>query len=280
MTSPTFKPRIVEVTVGTAGALGRTWGTYVPGELPVRCAAKVTLTATSKPNQCVAKIWNLSESSLRYLELKDQVLIVRAGEGVASQIFAGDIPRGGVNSQKTGADRVTEIHAKTAGRKWSEATFSTSYPKGTSRFVALNDAARAMGAAVGFVGAAFVDLTFPGPWAFVGKARSALTELVGMTVGAWWIQVGGLVYILGPGDLMPGNVPLISPTSGLRGSPRRTDKGIEFPCTFNPSILAGGGVSVQSLAVTGLYRVKALTHDVDNWAAPWSTAVKTEKKAL
>jgi hypothetical protein len=277
--TPTFQPRIVEITVGTAGAPGRTWGTYTPGQLPIRCAAKVDCTASSKPDQCTARIWNLSEASLRFLEMKDQVLIVRAGEGVASQIFAGDIPTGGVSSQKSGPDRVTEIKGKVAGRKWAEATVSVSYPPGTSSAVPLQDAVRAMGATIGYMGAV-PPVVMPGGFAFMGKARDLLDKAILTTPLAWWFQQGALIYIMGPGELVPGNVPLLTPTSGLRGSPKRTDKGIEFECRFNPAVRPGGGASLQSMAVTGLYRVNALTHEVDNWGPAWITKAKTERAAL
>jgi hypothetical protein len=123
-------------------------------------------------------------------------------------------------------------------------------------------------------------VTFPTGWAYVGKARGMLSELVHMTPLAWWMQQGALIYIMGPGELVPGNVPLLTPQSGLRGSPKRTDKGIEFEARFNPALAPGGGVSLQSLAVSGLYRVTTLTNEVDNWGPAWITKAKTEKNAL
>ena len=74
-----------------------------------------------------------------------------------------------------------------------------------------------------------------------------------------------------------GTIPLISPQSGLVGYPRYTDQGMQFSCIFNPSILFGGQIQMQSsiTPANGTWYVNGLTYDLACYTpgGPWFCVV-------
>ena len=63
-----------------------------------------------------------------------------------------------------------------------------------------------------------------------------------------------------------GNVPIISPESGLIGYPMRTQNGIEVKTLFNPTIIFGGQFEVRSLLTpaNGMWTVNNVTHEIES----------------
>lgn len=63
-----------------------------------------------------------------------------------------------------------------------------------------------------------------------------------------------------------GAIPLISPTTGLVGYPRYSDRGIGCRSIYNPSIAFGGNVQVQSsiTPACGTWTVNALDHSLQS----------------
>jgi hypothetical protein len=61
-------------------------------------------------------------------------------------------------------------------------------------------------------------------------------------------------------------IPLISPQSGLMGYPSFTDYGVIFRCLFNPAILFGGSVSLQSSIpkANGQFTVLCVGHQLES----------------
>lgn len=61
-------------------------------------------------------------------------------------------------------------------------------------------------------------------------------------------------------------VPVVSATTGLRGYPAVDRMGINFECLYNPAILFGGLVQLQSLVpqATGQWRCVSIAHDLES----------------
>lgn len=64
----------------------------------------------------------------------------------------------------------------------------------------------------------------------------------------------------------PGPVPVISPETGLIGYPMRTQSGIMLRTLFNPAIVFGGQIQVQSALtpVNGTWNVFSINHDLES----------------
>lgn len=73
-------------------------------------------------------------------------------------------------------------------------------------------------------------------------------------------------------------VPLISPETGMRGYPSFTKEGIELTTLYNPGIVQGSLINVQSSipVACGNWRVNKLSHDLESIKAggKWESKVK------
>jgi hypothetical protein len=79
-------------------------------------------------------------------------------------------------------------------------------------------------------------------------------------------------------------IPLISPQSGLVGYPSFTSIGVRFRCLFNPSILFGGQVSIQSPIpkANGQFQVLTITHqlEAETPGGAWYSEVECINQAI
>lgn len=262
--------RIVDIKIGSATGAARSFTEFF-------CSFFIKSWRDKKPNEAKVKIYNLSESTINSLELPNLVIQVNAGFDVAGQLFRGSISKDGVATTNSGPDWITEISAADGRRAYRDAVFSQSYPAGYRVLLILNDLAAAMNKPLTIaatipppIRAALQSATIPTGWTFVEKARDALDRILG-PFGLSWGIISGTVYIYDPFQALPGNVPLITPSGGLHGSPKRTKKGIRFTCDLDPRIQVGRGVSVQARMVKGVYVAEEVTHEGDTWGTVWRT---------
>lgn len=123
-----------------------------------------------------------------------------------------------------------------------------------------------------------------------GMTRNQLRNFANAQKCRWSIENGQLNF-LPINAVYPGQVPLITPASGLIGTPEQTLGGIIVKCLLNPNIRAGGQinlgnspinqltstnanqnvVSVPSLAGAGAYKALQVIHDGDNRGNVWYT---------
>ncbi len=263
-------PRIVRAVVGPSGAQGIQFeDEYFEGSTKSYKG--------SKPNECQVAIHNLSESTIAQLEAPNQLLQIQAGEGYTGQLFIGSIARRGVATKNDIPNRVTTITAKDGRRVYRDTQASTSYPPNTPVATVVQDLlglATAQGIALGN-GSTFPPDSFPAGWAHQGSWRQALDEIL-FPRGFYWTIQGRVIYVLPEASTAPGNVPLISPQTGLIGSPERTDKGCNFVSTLNPAIVAGRGCQVTSQFFNGLYRVAVLDTEWASDGTKWASKAQTE----
>jgi hypothetical protein len=73
-------------------------------------------------------------------------------------------------------------------------------------------------------------------------------------------------------------VPLISPQTGLIGYPLFNSSGVTFDCLYNPTILLGGQVKIQSSIpqANDVWTVTSLSHQLTSQfpGGPWQSSVQ------
>lgn len=269
MTTPvTILPRLVKVVVGPSAGLGREFTQeYITFD--------VKRVKGSKPNEAKITIANLSDYTIAFLEQPDQVVQLLAGEGAVQQLFAGSIltSRGCTTTDET-PERVTTILAKDGHRVWRDTTYSASYPPGTNVTLVVNDLVARSGLPLGHMDP-IPALQFPSGWAFLGKWRDALAEVL-LPLGYYYTIQDQALYVLNGSTVAPGNVPLISPTTGLIGSPKRTKKGVDVTCVLNPAVRPAWGLQLKSRGFKGLYRTVNVRHVGDSGGIKWQTVAQCE----
>ncbi len=255
-------PRIVQIAVGIAGAVGREWNQrfYIKGT--------VTRTAGRTPNKAKIDIYNLSPVSLQFLETPGMVLQVRAGTTIPGTLFYGDVQKSGVRTKVAHPNQVTTITALDGKRTLQEAYFAASYPAGTTRSQILTDALAANVVAVGHI-APLPERVYQAATAFADPLDDVLDELYTGEPVTWSLQAGAFTLL--HDDLpAPGNAPIISVATGMIGSPERTDKGVKVETSQLGAFAPGTPFVVQSRLVTGTYKTSQVIDQFDtelDWAA-------------
>lgn len=78
-----------------------------------------------------------------------------------------------------------------------------------------------------------------------------------------------------------GTIPLISPTSGLINYPRYTSQGIALRTIFNPNILFGGQIKLETslMAAQGTWYVNKVSYDLSSQLVngPWFTDIECNR---
>lgn len=263
--------RIVDIQIGPAGGVGKSF------KFPLHAICKVELTNGSKPNKATVDIYGLSESSIRFIEQKNQTIQLFAGEDLPGRAFAGDIASRGVITKVSPPNRITTIKCADGRRVWREAKFSKSYPRGITRFAVLQDIIKALGLPVGYLSTRLRDLVFATGWAFAGKARDALTQILAIDNARYSIQ-SGILQILAQDEVEPGNAPLISAATGMKESPQRTDKGVTVKAVLNLNLRPGRPFKVSSFGVQGDYKCTKANHDFSTLGLIWES--RAEGKPL
>jgi hypothetical protein len=251
----------ISVSVAPAGTVGLSWS-----DLYIK--ANIELTAGRSPNKAKVEIYNLSQGSLEYLNIPGQVMQVLAGTDRLDQIFYGDLSRKSVETKVAEPNQVTTINAADGQRIFRDRYWVASYPAGTTRSQVLADLLAQNAIARGYISPAIPELTNPSSWAFAGLVRDALDQLY--PEAKWSIQRNTL-HLVYPGET-PLNTVVVTPQTGLLGSPEKTDKGMKCKLIFDAQVTPGMGLSVTSRLMSGLYRVTKVTHDLDTEMATWETS--------
>lgn len=270
--------RVAEIRVGPSPAPGQT---EVVGRrfLEEDFTFRTKRTRASKPNEATVTIHNLTDHTLRYLEQPGLTVQVLAGEVVAGQLFIGEISRRGVTTDWPIPERVTVIKAADGRRVYRDTVFSASYRAGTPVDVVIQELVVASRLRTSVL-TPLPGVVLPTPRHFMGAWAPILGELL-LPYGLYFTIQGGALSIL-PEDGPPpppagtATVPLISPTSGLIGSPKRTDKGVNFKATLDARLTPGWAVQVQSAFVSGLYRVATAEDSGSRDGRLWETKVQAE----
>jgi hypothetical protein len=248
--------RAMEIRIGPPGMYGMAWST-------LHMEAEVELDSGSKPNKAKVKLWNLSPSSIAWCERSGQVIQVLAGDGVASQIALMDVLPNRVMTERTDGSLLTTIEAKDGQTRFTDSIFARSYPPGTARALVLADVVAELRYPIGYQSPTLQPYVFAGGFTFVGEAQRCLTEILSIDGTTWTVQ-GGQLYLVAPGDIIPGTSPLISEATGLMESPKRRDKGlVDFKCRFNPAFAkCGVGFQLQSRWISGMMKTTKIKHHV------------------
>lgn len=264
--------------------LGAFVGQLLPNGLEVehlRVRFEVKLSLASTPNVATVTISNLAPASRAMVTELPQVMSLEAGHaGYLRRLFAGDVFYGA--SKPMGADYETTIQAHEGGRAFAFATLNQAFASGTTAITALQAAAAAMGLSVPRRVALRpeLDRQFTNGLTLAGKASDQLSLLLEPFGLGWSVQDGEL-QILDEAGVAPGEAIRIDQAAGMIGSPDVAPPSkpgkkptITVRCLLLPEAKPGGLVDIVSRTVTGLHRLRDITHTGDTHGEDWTTAME------
>lgn len=297
--------RVVSLVIGKEGGSGR--------ELTgLRIAFSIQKGATKSPNQCTCKIWNLSPDTRALVEVIGNVLILKAGyvdDIGAINIFQGDVTR--TLTVREGPDWITEIEMQDGLSEFRDTKTSVSFGKGITVRQVVSQIAKTFGLPVRELPDNIASKQYPSGFAFVGRSRDALDKACN-NLGLEWSIQNREIQIIKKGGVFKQTAIVLSPDSGLIGSPARESKtmtekaaakegitkkqkgvrvintldekgnqeeklqvnGYKVKSLLQPTLEPGGYVQVKSKGIDGeFFRIEELTHVGDTHGNEFHTDI-------
>jgi hypothetical protein len=247
----------------------------------LRVVAEIHKDLQKDPNNSELTIYNLSPKTRGSLQTKGVKVTVEAGYAATgvSRIFIGDART--VDHVREGVDWLTKIRLGDGERSLRFARLSRSWSPGTGAGDVLRDLANATGLQVGNIPDTVANVTvgFDQGYSVQGPVMRSIDRLaksIGYTVS---VQDQTLQILL-PGHALDAEVPEISPTTGLIGSPQTgtpEKKGgpalVEFRSLLQPT-RPGAKVHLKSARYDSDVRVKKCSFLLDTHSENWYTDFK------
>lgn len=269
-----------EVRAGKRGQPGRSWSDKDETGLGLNLQFTVTKKLEKRGSKLSLTLTNLSGTSLSFLEEPGTFIILSAGyNGNNRLLFSGEIARRGVESDKQGETRTTTIEASSGEIVLVTTRFDRSFNEGATLTDVISAIASDLGVGVRlnqFPNAS--RTTFGTGFAFFGMARDALDEVVGRLGAKWSLQDGSLIILRGDQTLAE-TAPLLSPRSGLIGSPTHTKDGVGGEAQLDGRIAPGKEIVIESAGVNGIYKITEVTHSGEYRGSSWRTSFKGKLRA-
>jgi hypothetical protein len=247
----------------------------------LRVQFKVVKSLKKEPNSCELTISNLSKATRSTMRKTRAAIILSAGYAdTVAQIFSGHART--TDHKRNGPTWETLIQAADGEVQFQANRVSESFGPGTKVADVIAKLAGASGLNPGNVLEAARAGGFRGNldqfaqgYVAHGKAATEL-ERIFKSAGLEWSVQDGALQVLKPGATSTTKAILLSPTTGLIGSPEHAapdKKGKPSPlkckALIQPQFKPGVRVAVQARDVQGEYRIVKVTHTGDTHGPAW-----------
>jgi hypothetical protein len=256
----------------------------VDGEIKqaLRVVFSIELSLGRDPNTAEVSIYNLSEKTRGLLSQKDIATVIEAGyAGRAHTIFSGKLDYG--STVREGVDWVSTFESTDGGKEIRESRINVSY-KSIGIGGAIRSAAESMGLGLGNIEEKIREGNlrgaleeFTGGLVMSGQSAPQMDKLVKSLGFEWSIQDGQVILLEPSAVIDPTQAILLSPSTGLIGSPQEGDDGrVDARGLLIPELKPGRKVKIESALVNGFYRVERSVFSGDTWGQEWYTEIEAK----
>lgn len=260
--------RTIAITAGVPGAVGLRWSN------PLAISFEVEMTNGKRANKAQVTMINLSPEGIGAIEEKGAVVTIEAGYGdFLGVVFVGNVTRGGVQTIWSGNDKTTTISLAHKSEAHT-ARKTASYAAQVESKTIIREMAESMGVGVGNL-SDIPATTYATGFVALGNASDTMTALCDDLGVGWSIQEGQLLFLSGE-VLIEGDGVLLSPSSGLLGSPTQVKGGVEAVALMNLSLKIGHKIRIESRDVVGFYKLQKVAHSGSNRGGDFTSAIKAK----
>ena len=198
-------------------------------------------------------------------------------------IFKGSIRD--ASHKREGNEIISKVECGDGDKAFRQATISKTYPKGTKVSTVVDDLAAEFGK-YGMKRGEMKGLDrlpeLKRPLSMCGACDREM-DRIGRSNDMHWSSQNETLEIV-PGDEMLGGILILTPDTGLIGTPELTDNGVKFDALLNPQARPGRGVIIQSDTLEmnsegGLYRLGAVTFSGNNRDGEFKISGQAERTA-
>lgn len=263
---------------------GRQWSLSV-GSLDLSdldLSFKVARTTRREPNSAEIQVFNLSRQTRARVE-QGGLIRLYAGYEDPAQIFQGDSRY--VYTTRDGTEQITTLIARDGGHGYVDSPISRAYAPGTPVETVIRDALDVMGIGRGnladFVYGLDGGQDLADGYVAHGPANRVLNDLIRASGCRWSVQHGAL-QVQRRGQALQTRVVVLSPDSGLLGSPTWDERGLRsggrrgvLTCVtlIQPGIEPGRMVRIDTVDVTGDFEVRGIEYVGDTRADDWTASL-------
>ena len=232
---------------------------------------------TSEPNSAQVSVFNLTETKRSAASKEYSRIWIDAGYNIEPiNIFAGNITHS--SSGYAGADYLTTIEATDGGLAYSKGSINTSYPPNTSikeivrRLVAEGLPNVTVGRIVG------LDDVEASPYPYIanGLTTQRLNEIARSYDARWSIENEVFEMVRDDRAGATAIAYVLSADTGMVGSPRVTEKGLQVKSMLNGRIKPNDLIAVDSKTLSpnrGIYKVVSVTHKGSTFQKEYYTEI-------
>lgn len=237
----------------------------------LRVTFSIKKTLSSEPNTAEISVYNLNNSNRNLITSKQYhflELSVCYKEDVLRLIFCGDILT--VENKLTGQDIITTMRCGDGHRAYTEKTIIKTMQKGQKDSDFLNEAVSSFGVQKGEINLPN-DRILPRGKVMMCDTREVMHKIAINNNADWSIQDDQLVVIPKNKALANSEGWVISKTTGMIGSPKKSNEGLEITTLCNPHYRIGSLVRVDSVLTeyNGDYKIKSIEHNGDLYGTNW-----------
>lgn len=251
----------------------------------LRCTFAVTKTLKKEPNTLDLKVYNYSSRSRAQMQKKGAQVVVEAGYvGETAIIFSGDART--IDHVREGPDWITHIQCGDGEIATQFARINESFAPGKS----IKDIGRVFIGKLTEYGLkpgnalkqlSNVSFDLPNGYSAHGRVVSEF-DTFARSVGLEFSIQDGEIQLLPTEKVRTLNVPLITPNTGLIGSPDHGSpekKGkpslLKVKCLLRPTLKPGDPISVESDSTPrGVFKIMTLRHNGDTFGGDWYTELE------
>lgn len=251
----------------------------------VRCSFEIPKTQLGVPQQAIITLYNLSPETENSIIQNGQQVVVEAGYNGSfyGKIFSGNIIQP-VRSKENGTDYKLTLVALDSNRFTTYGLVGVTLNSNLSMRDAISNIASRANYPIETGSIADTRITYPRGKVMFGKPSDYLTQMA-KTMNATYYTEDGKVNIVQAKQLESGEIFDLGPQTGLIGTPKQNDTGIEFSCLLNPLITLNSlvridnkkidqyqysqGTAIRSLDSQGIYRVITVKYSGDTRGNNW-----------
>ena len=278
--------------------VGQSGGSGTEISPPMQITFEVNKDVKEEANTHKIRVWGLKLSTRKAIERPDLVAQLYAGyddEQGAVLMAAGTVVD--AYSYHDGPDWVTELAVADGYAELRDTAVSLSYGPGASSATILRGIAGQMGLTLNMPDS-LAARTWEHGFSYYGPARQALHKVARGAGQEWSVQNQTLQVVSTNGTTARGVV-VLDASSGLIGYPERTREGAREKAKVKgktivsaeqqrngwrvrslllPWINPGDPVQMQSMSLSGLWRVDSVKHSGDYYGDDWTTELNLKER--